>query len=167
MRKIIIPAIILLGLAGYYTTQKPTLEDNTIMVAEDDAAMNASQDLARQTLDKYFAYIDTNPAGVSSANIKVAIQGDSYVEQIWVTSAQTQDGQNFTGYLGNDPDQLGDLKAGEKVEFIKDQISDWSFVKDDKGYGFYSVRVLLPKIPKEEAEGLMQFLAEDPLPDFW
>lgn len=167
MKKILLPAIILLGLGGYLASNKVSVEDNTIMVAEDDQEMVASQDLAKASLDKYFAYLATNPSGVSTANIKVGIQGDAYIEQIWVSSAKSTDGENFIGFLGNDPEQLSGLKAGEKVDFVKGQITDWSFIKDGKGYGFYSVRALLPKLPETEAEGLKKFLSEDPLPDFW
>ncbi len=74
---------------------------------------------------------------------------------------------DFTGDLTNEPDDLAGLHHGDSVAFTYDQISDWYFTMNGKGYGYFTLRAMLPRLPKEQAEQFKEFLSPNPVPENW
>ncbi|WP_425090987.1 DUF2314 domain-containing protein [Tropicimonas sp. S265A] len=158
-----------LGLLGSSNKVSAAFNDNNnvVEVALDDAAVNSAVEEARATLPLFLEHASTEPAGWENVAIKVALQADGPVENIWVGSFKPLEDGSFIGQLDNDPVYLGDLKAGSEVQFRYDQIVDWAFVEQGVGYGFYSVRALVGAMSEEQAAAVEAFLAPGKVPATW
>lgn len=62
---------------------------------------------------------------------------------------------------------MPDMSAGDKLAFSIVDIEDWGLFVNGVGYGFFSVRAILPTLEDSQAATLMAFLAPKPLPDDW
>jgi uncharacterized protein YegJ (DUF2314 family) len=123
-------------------------QDPTINYEKDDAAMNAAIAEAQATLPLFLANVlDAEGYGSDEALIKVGfptIDGSGTdLEHIWVSPfAQLEDG-SFTGLLANEPVALGNLMAGDQVDFSVDMISDLHLTAPSGLYwGSYTNRVM-------------------------
>jgi uncharacterized protein YegJ (DUF2314 family) len=57
--------------------------------------------------------------------------------------------------VDNRPRYIAGLKVGDKVSVNPDEISDWSFVRNDQLVGGYTIRVLYAEMsPAEQADFL-------------
>jgi uncharacterized protein YegJ (DUF2314 family) len=148
-----------------------TAEDQVLPYSEGNPRMNAAMLAAQETLPKFLA-VALDEQGVSrpGAVVKVAMptQGDPSVpEHIWVTPfARLSDGR-MTGYLDNEPQDLGDLHHGDQVTFATGMISDWGLLSErGLAYGQFTTRVIF----EDGAFGDTPFDAifeDDPVPSDW
>ncbi len=141
--------------------------NNVMQVHNEDQAMAEAQRSAIATLATFMDAAETVPDSWEMATIKVALEGSEQIENIWVSDFRHLEGARFVGKLGNDPVNLPGLKAGDEVEFTYGQINDWAFIENGRGYGFYSVRAMLPMMEEAQANGMREFLSADPLPAGW
>jgi len=85
-------------------------------------------------------------------------------EAIWVGGI-ARDGGAFAARLDNDPEFMPGLSLGSPVRFREEQIIDWSLTgDDDRIYGHYTTRALLPHMDPAEAAWISGLLAEEPMP---
>jgi uncharacterized protein YegJ (DUF2314 family) len=135
-----------------------------------DAAMSDAQAVARHFLDRFLAHVlMPDGATIDGAAVKIAVPtGDGHADVIWVTPfAQTSE-NGFLGLLASTPRGIPGASLGDAIAFERAQVRDWSFVGDDtKLYGSFTTRVLLPHIPKNQAEQIASVLSDLPLPQGW
>ncbi len=148
-----------------------TAEDKVLPYSESDPRMNAAMLAAQETLPQFLAVaLDDQGLSRPGAVVKVAMptQRDASVpEHIWVTPfARLSDGR-MTGYLDNEPQDLGDLRYGDQVTFTTEMVSDWSLMSDrGLAYGQFTTRVIF----EDGAFGdtpFEAFFEPDPLPPDW
>lgn len=134
-------------------------DPNVTPVPDGDAAMNAAIETARRTLPRF---IEMSREKVPSRySLKMPLETDGNVEHIWMVVTGF-DGTTFTGKLSNTPALTDRLSAGSDVSVAANRISDWMVVREDGIYGAYTTRLLLDRLPPEQAEALRQRLK--PLP---
>ena len=138
--------------------------DPVIEFRPDDPEMNAAIEGARETLDNVLERFATGGIPKDALSLKVAIPkpggGD---ERIFVGAVEQKGPTEFSGTIDNNPNSLPDLKLGDRYEFTHEQIVDWLFVMNGQMHGAYTLRVMLPHLPKDQAEGFRAMLA--PLPN--
>ena len=156
-----------LGSKESFAVQGATEDNNVVIVATEDEAMTQAQASAQKTLPKFLIVAQTAPADWQASTLKVALQGGTQIENIWVSNFKALSERSFEAVLGNDPVDLPGLQAGDRVTFNYEQIVDWAFVKEGKGYGFYSVRAILPMMEGQQREGMVAFLSTQPEPPIW
>ena len=63
---------------------------------------------------------------------------------------------------------MGDLNAGDRVDFSLDMVRDWSFTSE-RGllFGNYTTRVMVPHLDQSTAEQLRAVLSPAPVPNDW
>jgi uncharacterized protein YegJ (DUF2314 family) len=159
---------LVLGLAQVAQAQDPIVE-----FAGDDPVMVAAMEEAQRSLPRFLTEaLGPDGQSLDGTAIKVRLEADGSVpemthEIIWVGPFARVDGA-YAGLLANEPQALGGLKAGDRVDFTQDQIVDWSFSgPDGKLYGNYTTRVMLPHLSADEAAWLNDALSELAVPDFW
>ncbi|KMW60445.1 hypothetical protein AIOL_000600 [Candidatus Rhodobacter oscarellae] len=133
----------------------------------DPAPATAASLSARRSLPLFLAAAKTPPEGWSRVSLRVALQGESAVEDIWVRDLEGDAEAGLSGALDAAPADLPGLSEGNRVEFAYAQITDWGFAADGKGYGFYSIRATIGDLPEQEQAGLRAWLAEPAEPAVW
>lgn len=137
------------------------LEDRTIMVQKDDAAMEKAIADARASLDYFLDLAAKPPADTAGYALKVAVRDGDKVEHIWLTPFR-QDESKFVGMVNNDPELVKNVKAGKPFAFGRDDISDWMYQKDGKLHGGFTTRALIARMSEAEAAPYRAMLADDP-----
>ena len=144
--------------------------DTVTEFANDDAAMEAAQRSAQDTLPLFLSNAtDPEGYGVASAAVKVAFDiGNNQSEVIWVGPFLWDGHQGMMGLLANQPNFMGNLNAGDRVEFSTSMVRDWS-VSSPEGqiYGNYTTRVMVPLLDPETAAQITAALTVNPIPTDW
>lgn len=138
-----------------------------VYVPSDDAAIEQSRVDAQSELPTFLKIAKSDPEHWEAMSVKVALPTDDASEHIWISEFTRINGTRYEGILSNDPVNLPDLKAGDCVEFTYDQIDDFGFIEGGQGYGFYSVRAILPLMSEQQAASYGGFLSPDLLPSYW
>ncbi len=159
MRPLILPLLCTATLAN--------AADPTVDFGDNDAAMNTAIEQARASFDDFWTRV-ANADGLSDhgASIKVAVpipgQPGSH-EHIWMGPCKRIGGVHFICIVNNDPVDV-DLKPGDAYPFSREAVSDWMIRRDDgKVEGAYTLRVILPRLSKDQADTLRPLLL--PLPE--
>ena len=168
MRALTLATLLLLALTPVARAQDPIIQ-----FAGDDPEMQAAMQEAVRSLPRFLSEaLGADGVSRDGMAIKVELQADGSVagmteEIIWVAPFARIDG-GFAGLLANEPQALGGLKAGDRVDFSQEQIVDWSFPgPDGKVYGNFTTRVMLPHLSDDERATLTEALSELAVPDFW
>lgn len=124
-------------------------QDRTVLIDKSDGEMKAAIDHAQATLDEFLRLHAHPPTGASGFKLKVRIEDVHGVEHMWVLPFR-QSGAGFTGILADEPDYVRSVKNGQRLDFQRDQISDWGYVQDGKQRGSFTVCVLFKRMPAAE-----------------
>jgi uncharacterized protein YegJ (DUF2314 family) len=71
------------------------------------------------------------------------------VEHMWVNEVDF-DGQNVSGNLINDPNEITDVNNGDHVKVSLSRISDWLFATEGKTYGGFTIQAMRSEMSKKE-----------------
>ncbi len=147
-------------------------QDPTINVPASDPAMSRAFSEAAETLPVFLEHSGALSGGSGDGfSIKVEVPVDHSEmddEIIWVSTFAVKPDGIAHGLLDNEPVAIKGKRIGDRIEFHRDSIRDWSFVgHDQKLYGHYTTRVLLDRMSPASAAQLQQFLAQDPVPTSW
>lgn len=131
--------------------------DKIVNVSSDDREMNAAIAEAQRTLPEFLKIVERPPADVRDISFKYPLRG---WEHIWVGNV-TRKGDTLIGELENEPAEKG-YRLGQQVEVPLSQVSDWAY-RGANGVmrGHRTTRVLLARLPSEEAEQIRQYMGWD------
>ena len=74
-------------------------------------------------------------------SVKAPMHGGGNTEFIWIEVESLED-STIRGKLGNDPVDLGGLKAGHDVRIAVADVNDWVFMRAGKPEGLFTPKVL-------------------------
>lgn len=95
--------------------------------------------------------------GLDLACVKIAFtqqfpdQQDPVVEHMWINEVEF-DGDNVTGILINQPNELTNVNNGDPVSFPLEQISDWLFAIEGRTYGGFTIHTMRSQMETAERE---------------
>jgi uncharacterized protein YegJ (DUF2314 family) len=136
-------------------------DDKVTMVDKDDPDMLAAFAKARSETDNFIAIMIAGTG--DSYSVKVAVTDNGQTEYFWLDGLTYANGV-FSGTIDNDPELVKNVKMGQPINVKKEDIYDWLYMKDGKMYGNYTVRVLLPKMSKEDADKIRAMLPPNDAP---
>lgn len=129
--------------------------------------MEAAEDQARESFDVFLKAHEQNDGGNSRFVVKVGKPTPKGVtEYLWVTTETVKD-DKWSGRLLNTAVEIPNLKAGGRLDFVDDEIVDWSFTRGGKDYGQFTTRVMIKNAPpdqKAKAAEQLTRLWSTPLP---
>jgi uncharacterized protein YegJ (DUF2314 family) len=140
----------LLMLSSVVPREEPS-HPQAMAVPMQDAAMSAATARARASLDEFLAIAANPPPGTDQFKLKVVLRDNDQVEHVWVTPFRAS-ADGFEGILANEPRVVWTVRAGQVLRFIREQVSDWGYVRDGVQVGSFTVCVLLDRLPKDQAE---------------
>ncbi len=163
MKQHISTLLILIGLAGCNNNQTTKTEregEPTIYsVTDNDTEMNEAIKTANQTLDQFnVALISSNP-DLQYFALKTRFKTPNGGEHIWVSNITFEDNKYY-GVVDNLPESTTDVKIGDTIQIVKDNISDWMYVDNQKLLGGFTIRLLRKRMTELERK---QFDAENGL----
>lgn len=162
------PFLLVLALLPLPLAQPALAGDPIVDFATKDPKMRNAIRQAQATLPKFLAAVTQSDNSLHEASmVKVAVpveNGPIEDEVIWVDNI-TRNGEQFTGHLANEPNHIPNAHQGTKIKFKRTSIYDWSlWGSDQKLYGNYTTRIMLPELPAETAAHLNTILSAEPSP---
>ena len=132
-----------------------------ISVPNDDAAMEAAIAKAQASLPVFWDTIAKPQAGDDRFAVKIKyVTGAKAGEHIWAGDVKRA-GANVTATISNTPRDIPNLKKGQRVTVPLDRVTDWMFFRNDKIHGAQTLRVLLPRMPPDQAADWKSKLAPE------
>lgn len=126
--------------------------DPVVMVKEDDPAMNASIQKARETVRRDFVPALKNPGpNQEGHSVKVATKDGGHVEHMWLRPVSF-DGKQFTGTINNQPNTVKNVKIGQQYTVAPEEISDWMYSDSGRLVGGFTIRALRDRLQGKERE---------------
>ncbi|MEO0619925.1 MAG: DUF2314 domain-containing protein [Pseudomonadota bacterium] len=139
-------------------------KDKVIDFSSGNVTMNAAVAAARATLPLFWSRFMTRAASDTRFSIKVKISDKGYNEHFWTRNVE-RDGDTIHAVIANDPNRVTTVKLGQRIKVDPADISDWMHWRDGKMHGAYTLRVMLPRLPKAQADGFRRVLAPLSKPD--
>ena len=127
-------------------------QSNLVLVPDGDPEMATAVTKARASLPTFWKAFEHPDVGEEGFALKVAIKDGSDVEHFWLLDI-ARNGDKLSGTINNDPGVVDNAQNGERYEFTVDQISHWLYLRNGKMVGNETMRPLLKRMPKAEAEG--------------
>ena len=106
---------------------------------------------ARKTLPDYLEFYAAKPEGAFNHRVKVHFSDSYGDEHIWVTDFSVE-GDQVRGIVGNQPQTVECVEAGEEVFVPMSQVSDWGFQAGNRQYGNYTVYIMFNYMSPQEVE---------------
>jgi uncharacterized protein YegJ (DUF2314 family) len=146
-----LPLVLVLALAGVAAIAQTRDESEVVVVAAADPQMADAIRAARGGLDAFLKLAAAPPPGTSGYKLKVMVRDGENTEHFWVIPFQ-QTATGFAGTLANDPKLVRNVASGQTIQFTRDYISDWGYVRNGRQVGSYTVCALFKKMPAEQAD---------------
>ena len=150
----------LLGAAIYLmdaAQERARAQDHSpiIDVANGDPEMAAAIGKARATLPAFWASYAAPKASEDGFSLKVRFAtGGSRGEHVWMAEVKKLDGGRYSARFANQPRDLPGKRAGDLMQFAEADITDWMFMRNGKIVGGETIRPLLKRMPKADADAL-------------
>ena len=133
-------------------------DSNIVNLRGDDVGMNAAKAKGNATLPRFEELISAKTPGTYSFKTGLPY-GENNFEHVWVQLDKI-DGDTFHGKIANEPVNAKDYKLGQVISVDRAELSDWMIMSDTAIYGGYTLREILPTLPKEQAEGFRALLKD-------
>ncbi len=129
-------------------------------VPSDDPEMTEAKSKARATLVEFWSKLANPGPGEGGFALKVALPINATDrEHIWAINIERKNGKIF-GVISNEPVDLKTIKRGQRIEIAENEISDWTYRRDGKIVGNFTMRPLLKRMPAKDAERYRAMLAD-------
>lgn len=136
-------------------------QDRAEMVQAQDPAMLRAFEKARVTLDGFLALLESKDPRVNHPSLKVKVVDGDAIEYFWVTNFSHR-GDAFTGRISNAPELVRNVRFGQKIDFPRSAIHDWTYRDGATGkiIGNFTACALLTH---ESAADAAEFLRQYPM----
>ena len=131
--------------------------DTLVRSGYDQDEMETAIARAKSEVESFIQEL-SSPTGSNHA-VKAPISDDGETEHFWLTEVAYSNAE-FKGVINNEPGIVGNVMIGQNWTVKKTEISDWTYIKNDKMYGNYTMRPLLKTLPDDEAELYRSMLAD-------
>jgi uncharacterized protein YegJ (DUF2314 family) len=143
--------VLLLALSCSLSLAQHRDENEIIDIHETDVEMNTAMLKANQSLSTFIERFNNPHEGDSNFALKVMVSDEYGVEHFWVTDLEITE-TGFSGFISNDAKTVKLVSMGQKVNFSQDIITDWSYDNNGVKQGAFTLKVLLKRMPKEQAD---------------
>lgn len=118
--------------------------DPVVYAESDDPELLQARQDALDNLDYFIGSFNEHSHDTTfQYSLKADFIDNGQHEHMWI-SLMKIDNEQFTGYLGNNPQIVKNVKYGDMITIARSQIEDWIIVdtKSNNMEGGYSVKVL-------------------------
>jgi len=133
--------------------------DPIIGVQGDDPEMVAAIAKARETLPHFWQVYGQPQRGEQDFAIKVRIEDENGIEHFWANEIERQNGA-ITAVISNDPDTVKSVKLGDRIQVPEADITDWTYTREGKMVGNFTLRALFKEMSAEEVESYKKIMVD-------
>jgi uncharacterized protein YegJ (DUF2314 family) len=132
-----------------------------VNVPNDDKVMEAAIKKARDTLPAFWSQVGNKQANESGHSVKLAYpkKGGNH-EHIWA-EVQSKSGDQVTATISNVPRDVTGIKKDQRVTVPVSMVSDWLYWRDGRLHGAYTLRAVLGRMSKADADNWRAKLAPE------
>jgi uncharacterized protein YegJ (DUF2314 family) len=156
MKWLIITATIVIIAIIYWLTQ--TKNDRVIGIEENDIEMNDAIAQAKVGVEDFIKIISAGD--IETYSVKAPVKDGEAIEHFWLKEVRYSNGM-FTGKIDNDPGIVTTVKLGQEIKVSRDEITDWLYIRGGKMEGNYTLRVLIKRMPPDDAAQIKKQLGWD------
>jgi uncharacterized protein YegJ (DUF2314 family) len=124
-----------------------------------DPEMVAAIAKARDSLPGFWQTFQNPKHGETNFTIKVRFSDTNGQEYVWLGDISREDKRVF-GRVGGAGLTVRCIKEGQRVPIDEVDIADWSYERDGKIFGNYTVRALFKVMPQRDVDYFKRRLAE-------
>jgi len=136
---------------------RPQSASSTVPTA--DADMAAAIAKARESLPRFWQALQNPAHGETNFALKMRFSDTNAMEYVWLGDISRADTRTF-GTVGGGPLTVHSISQGQRVAINEPDIGDWSYDRDGKTYGNYTIRALFKVMPEKDVEYFKRKLAE-------
>jgi uncharacterized protein YegJ (DUF2314 family) len=133
--------------------------DNVVGIGDDDPEMAAAIAKAQETLPQFWRVFDKRDRGESNFVLVVRITDKGRIEHFHTTDFERRDGKTVVT-ISNTPKIVASVKLGERIEIPKADITDWSYMRDGKYAGLFTMRPRFKHMPPEQVEAFKRVMTD-------
>ena len=152
MKKIIVIALGSLILSCEKKIEKVEREDkpDVLLVEDTDKQMNDAIRNATETIPEFNTALKSKNPNFSNFSIKQRFEtADGGGEHIWIGDIESRNNQ-FYGIVQNDPLDVPNVKMGDSVWVVTENISDWMYYDKNIVKGAFTVKVFRKNMSAED-----------------
>lgn len=147
----IIGIVVVVGLIWWWQSRNLIQsEDGINTVPTGDRDMERAINQARENYPHFVDRLHNPQPGDENFAIKAGITHEGNIEHIWLGDVSA-DEQGFSGTIGNDPRHIP-FKIGDAWRGDLSQLSDWMYFSNGRMQGNFTLRAMLPRMPKRQRE---------------
>jgi uncharacterized protein YegJ (DUF2314 family) len=125
-------------------------ESGVSQVRSDDADMRRAVVEARTSLGHFLERLRHPGPQDGDFGLKVAIEHEGNTENLWIAEVRVE-GEVVEGVIANEPVHVP-LRLGEAWRGRVEQVVDWTFLCEGRMQGNFSLRAMLPRMPKRQQQ---------------
>jgi len=153
MKFYLLSFIILMGCNGCNNTQTLKIERKgeppIYSVQNDDAEMNHAIMSAIQTLDSFKVALLSKNKDYKYFALKSRFITPNGSEHIWLKNIILKD-KKYVGIVANLPESISDVKLGDTISILKNNITDWMYLDNKKLRGGFTIRLLRKRMTEPD-----------------
>lgn len=134
--------------------------DKVVPFADSDAEMNAAIAKARSRLAIFWQKFAKPGPGEESFSLKIEITDGGASEHFWCSEIEG-DASKATCRIANEPQWVKTVAFGQRIDVDPARISDWMYRLEGKIKGGETIRVIVARMPAEEAAQYRAILAAE------
>lgn len=151
---IIAAAFLSMGVADGGAAAAAQEQERIVNVEASDREMNAAKARAIAELPDFYRHLARPERGEDRFMIKFDIAPGDAVEYVWANDLD-RSATPMTGTLLSRPQQTND-QPGDRISIAEATIIDWLYIRNGVAQGAYTQRVLLDRMPPDEAAALRE-----------
>jgi len=133
--------------------------DKVVGIGDDDPEMAAAIARAQQTLPQFWQVFDKREHRESNFVLVVRITDQGRIEHFSTTDFERRDGRTMVT-IGNVPKIVASVKSGDRIEIPEADITDWSYMRDGKYAGLFTLKPRFKEMPAAWVEEAKKSLAD-------
>ncbi|MET0528775.1 MAG: DUF2314 domain-containing protein [Microvirga sp.] len=123
-------------------------KDLTVSVVKGDPSMLAAREKGRATLDHFLSVNENRPPNSRAYSVKIPVEDGGKVEWFWISNFG-RDGDRFWGHIDNTPRVVANVRQGQRIDFQRADIADWTYVRDGRIKGNFTACAMMAKESEE------------------
>ena len=130
-------------------TPKLDTSSGIYRVGSDNTSMNLAIAVAKGSIDQFNKAFESGDSAYSEFAVKKKYFTEDGGEHMWVAVTKIVDG-NYQGIVNNDAEMTKEVKYGDSVTVLRDEITDWMYIENNILRGGYTIREIRNQLSEKE-----------------